>query len=192
LEIACEAGIAEGTIYLYFDNKDDLLLSVLEVKMKELLGHIQEVIFETDEALEQFECLLETYLKAFQKNPDLAAVLRAELRMISRFMHGYEKVELRGFLDLIGRIVEQGQRKGVIRADIPPTLIKHLVFGALDEVVSTWVIDGKQYRLEKLAQPIFDLFLRGIWVSPCSRPHHKPARIVESSRKYPGGRENYQ
>lgn len=161
-EIAKEAGVADGTIYLYFKNKDDLLVSIFEVKMQEVITRFREAIVEVEDARSRLKCLIEMHLAEFQAYPDLAAVFQVELRQSSRFMREYKKGELKQYLDLIGEIVEQGQKEGAIRKDLPLGLVKRLIFGTLDEVVSTWVLAGRHYSLETLAQPIVDLFLRGI------------------------------
>jgi len=161
-EIAQEAGVADGTIYLYFKNKDDLLISIFEVKMQEVISSFRSAINKVLSAREKLECLIRMHLAEFQSNPDLAAVFQVELRQSSRFMHESDKIQLKRYLDLVTEIVEQGQKDGVFRRDVPLGLIKRLIFGTLDEVVSTWVLAGRRYDLEALANPITDLFLRGI------------------------------
>lgn len=161
-EIAREAGVADGTIYLYFKNKDDLLISIFEEKMRDVIARFQQAISQRSDARSRLRCLVRMHLAGLQEYPELAAVLQVELRQSSRFMREYEKVELRQYFDLIGGILEQGRREGVFRADLPMGLSKRLIFGALDEVVSTWVTAGGSYDLEALAEPLADLFLRGI------------------------------
>lgn len=161
-EIAKEAGVADGTIYLYFKNKDDLLVSIFEVKMQEVITRFQSVINRENDAASKLECLIRLHLEEFQANPDLAAVFQVELRQSSRFMRESEKIELKRYLDLIGEIVEQGRQEGIFRRNVPLGLIKRLVFGTLDEVVSTWVLSGMRYPLETMTGSIIDLFLHGI------------------------------
>lgn len=165
-EIAREAGVADGTIYLYFKNKDDLLISIFEEKMREIISRFQQAISKQIDACSRLRCLVRMHLAGFQDYPDLAAVLQVELRQSSRFMREYEKVELRQYFDLIGAVVEQGRQEGVFRTDLPTGLTKRLIFGALDEVVSTWVTAGGSYDLEALAEPLMDLFMRGIQAQP--------------------------
>jgi TetR/AcrR family fatty acid metabolism transcriptional regulator len=161
-EIAHEAGVADGTVYLYFKNKDDLLISIFEVKMEDIISRFRTVIVEQGDALSRLKCLVRLHFEEFQANPELAAVFQVELRQSSRFMFEYKKSELKHYLDLIGEIVEQGQKEGIFRQDIQVGLAKRMIFGTLDELVSTWVLAGKRYRLEPLVEPIVDLFSRGI------------------------------
>lgn len=161
-EIAREAGVADGTIYLYFKNKDDLLISIFEVKMEQVISSFRSAIEELASAREKLAGLIRMHLAEFHANPDLAAVFQVELRQSSRFMHESDKTQLKRYLDLVTEIIEQGQKEGVFRRDISAGLIKRLIFGTLDEVVSTWVLAGRRHDLKALAKPITDLFLRGI------------------------------
>lgn len=161
-EIAREAGVADGTIYLYFRNKDDLLISIFEVKMQEVISRFRAAIDEQSDAVSKLDCLIKMHLAEFQANPDLAAVFQVELRQSSRFMRESDKIELKRYLDLIEDIVQQGQMEGTFREGLPKGLIKRLIFGTLDEVVSTWVLAGRRYTLESMAEPIVDLFLHGV------------------------------
>lgn len=163
-EIAREAGVADGTIYLYFKNKDDLLTSIFAIKMKEVITTFREAISLEKDAVSRFKCLIRMHLAAFQAYPELAAVFQVELRQSSRFMREYEKDELRQYMDLIGEIVEQGQQEGTLRSDVQTGLVKRLIFGTLDDIVSTWVLAGMHYDLESLAEPVTDLFFHGISV----------------------------
>lgn len=161
-EIAREAGVADGTIYLYFKGKDDLLISIFEEKMREVLARFRIAIAQEKDARSRLECLIRMHLAEFQAYPDLAAVFQVELRQSSRFIREYRNVELRKYLDLIGEIIKEGQEEGVFRQDIPSGIIKRFIFGTLDEVVSTWVLSGKNYDLTSVAGPIVELFLNGI------------------------------
>ncbi|MEJ5364176.1 MAG: TetR/AcrR family transcriptional regulator [Desulfosoma sp.] len=161
-DIARMAGVADGTIYLYFINKDDLLISIFEEKMKEINVKFREALAAEKDPVRRFRKLIAMHLAGFQAYPELAAVLQVELRQSSRFMREYKKVELKKYLDLMGDVVREGQQQGVFRKDIPLGLVKRFIFGALDEVVSTWVLAGRPYDLESLTDPLMDLFLNGL------------------------------
>jgi len=161
-EIAREAGVADGTIYLYFKNKDDLLISIFAVKMKEIICRFRDAIALESDAASRLRCLVRMHLAGFQSYPELAAVFQVELRQSSRFMREYNKEELRQYLDLIGEILEQGRKEGVFRQDISVGLAKRFVFGTLDELVSTWVLAGMQYDLGSMVDPVLNLLLHGM------------------------------
>jgi TetR/AcrR family fatty acid metabolism transcriptional regulator len=173
-EIAREAGVADGTVYLYFKNKDDLLISIFEEKMRDVITQFRSAISREKDARSRFKTLIRMHLASFQADPDLAAVLQVELRQSSRFMREYKKTELKRYLDIIGEIVEQGQKEGVFRRDFPTWLVKRFIFGTLDEVVSTWVQVGKGHDLESNAEFIIELFLRGIQSEPSESKENTP------------------
>ncbi len=183
-EIARLADVADGTIYLYFKNKDDLLIRLFEDKMHMVITKFREGTQEHSDPRERFARLIRMHLAEFQANPDLAAVFQVELRQSSRFMHEHDKVQLKGYLDLIGEIIEYGQRAGIFRCDVSIGLMKRLVFGAMDEVVSTWVLAGRHYALEPLTEPLVELFLRGIQLGPSARS--LPTPRVSATTPYEG------
>ncbi len=161
-QIATEAGIAPGTVYLYFKNKEDLLISIFEVKMHDINTRFQAAIMEKEDGRSRLECLVRMHLVGFQKQPDLAACFQVELRQSGRFMRENVKGELQRYFYLIREIVELGRRDGSFRNVLPVRLVTHLIFGALDEVVSTWVMSGMKYNLVSLTGPLTDLFTNGI------------------------------
>lgn len=161
-DIAREAGVADGTIYLYFKNKDDILISIFEEKMRSAISIFQQELSQREDALSKLKHFVHVHLDLFRQNPELAAVLQVELRQSSRFMKEYKKIELKRFLDLIGDIVKQGQEEGVFRKDLPLSLVKRFIFGALDEVISTWVSSGGKFNLMDYADALSDLFVRGL------------------------------
>ncbi|MCX7823453.1 MAG: TetR family transcriptional regulator [Syntrophobacterales bacterium] len=161
-DIAREAGVADGTIYIYFKNKDDILISIFEEKMRIAISIFQQELAQGENALSKLRRFVHVHLDLFRQNPELAAVLQVELRQSSRFMKEYKKVELKRFLDLIGDIVKQGQEEGFFRKDLPVSLVKRFVFGALDEIISTWVSSGGKFNLMDYADALSDLFIRGL------------------------------
>jgi len=176
-EIAREAGVADGTVYLYFKSKDDLLISIFEVRMREAISRFRQAALEEKDARSRLERLIRMHLAEFQSDPDLAAVFQVELRQSQRFMREYAKSELREYLDFIGEIVQEGQKEGVFRTDIPGGLIKRFIFGTIDEVVSTWVMSGMKQDMDSLVAPLLDLFLNGIGKGDATLPDQGPETI---------------
>ncbi|MCU0588187.1 MAG: TetR family transcriptional regulator [Syntrophobacteraceae bacterium] len=161
-EIAREAQVADGTVYLYFKSKDDLLISIFEVKMRKAIARFREAALQEEGALPRLRRLIRMHLGELQSDPHLAAVFQVELRQSQRFMREYAKSELKEYLDLIGEIIQEGQNEGTLRSDIPVGLAKRLIFGTIDEVVSTWVMSGMKQDMDSLVSPLLDLFLNGI------------------------------
>ena len=170
--IAEEAGLAPGTVYLYFKNKEDLLISIFEARMEEIVSSFRAAIMEEEEARPRLGRLVHMHLSVFQGDPDLAACFQVELRQSSRFMRGDAKSGLQKYLELIREVVEYGRTKGAFRGEVSATLVTHLIFGTLDEVVSTWVMSGMKYNLVSLADQLVELFTDGIGpgVVVCAQP----------------------
>jgi len=164
-DIAREAGVADGTIYLYFDNKDDILISLFEEKMKAVLDNmISSLARETDPVKKLQEFAL-THLRLIEENKDVAEIIQVELRQSSRFMKEYKNERFAQYLDLIGDIVREGQERGVIKASVVPGIAKRAFFGALDEMSRFWVLSSrKEYDIRTAAQQISSYFLAGISV----------------------------
>jgi TetR/AcrR family fatty acid metabolism transcriptional regulator len=162
-EIAREASVADGTIYLYFKNKDDILISLFEEKMHLLIQKVDEVVSQVDDPLEKIRAFVAQHLYMIQEHKYLAEVMQIELRQSSKFMRRYVPVKFLEYLDLIGKIIEEGIQKGVIRQDVIPAIAKRAIFGALDEMLLYWVLAKKpKYSLEQSIEQISHLFIDGL------------------------------
>jgi TetR/AcrR family fatty acid metabolism transcriptional regulator len=160
-DVAREAGVAAGTIYLYFENKDDLLVSIFEEKVQGFIQAFHRRLNQAENAEVKLRNLVHLHLFEMQKHPDLAAVFQLELRQSRHFMSAYPKTDLKVYFDLIGDIIEEGQQQGLFRKDLYLSAVKKAFFGALDETVTSWLLAGKNYDLSQMADPVADLFVRG-------------------------------
>ena len=162
-EIAKEAGIADGTVYIYFNHKDDILISLFEEKMQEVLDNMKEQINLETDPLKKIERFALVHLKMIEDNKDIAEIIQVELRQSSKFMKNYHNTKFFEYLDLIGHIIEEGKGKGVIREDIIPGIAKRAFFGALDEMSRFWVLSKKpKYDIETASRQISNFFINGI------------------------------
>ena len=165
-EIAQNAGVADGTIYLYFKNKDEILISIFDEEMASFITKAKKEIEGSSDIIEKIRVFVRTHLGFVRKNPELAQVLQVELRQSHKFIKEYTGSSLREYLNLIGDLLVEGQKQGRIRNDIHPGLIKRAIFGALDEIATHWVLlrNGK-YDLHKSADQIADIFIKGVTIS---------------------------
>lgn len=161
-EIARAAGVADGTIYLYFKSKDDLLLQLFEEKMAELSLSAQAALAEEQGAPARLKRFILHHLLAVEKNPELAAVLIVELRQSAQALRPAEKATLAGYLDLIAEVVRDGQQKGEIDPGISPGVVKRAIFGALDELALGWLRSGRRASLKKTAAEVAEWLVRGL------------------------------
>jgi TetR/AcrR family fatty acid metabolism transcriptional regulator len=167
-DIAKVAGVADGTIYLYFKNKEDLLLSVFEQKMDELLAGLGDALANIDDPVERIRCFARFHFERVQEQRRAAEVLQVELRLSHKFMKEYRPEKLWAYLGVFGAIVREGQARGIFRADVDPFVGMWAFFGALDELAMQWVLSRKvdRFTLDAAAEQVAGIFVRGLLASP--------------------------
>ena len=138
-EIAKEAGVADGTIYLYFKSKDDLLISLFELRMREVNELLRAAIADRP-PVDQLRAFIHAYLQMIADHGTVAEVLTIELRQSTKFMKEYENPEFADFLRLLGGIIADGQARGDLDATIPGHIAARMIFGILDELALAWVL----------------------------------------------------
>lgn len=164
-EIAREAEVADGTIYLYFHNKDDILISLFEDGMQKVIDSVRAEIDKETDPLKKIQCFARAHLALVENNKDMAEIIQVELRQSSKFMKEYRNEKFYEYLNLIETVVREGQAQGVIRKDVEPGIVKRAFFGALDEMSRLWVLSSRRkYSLNTAARQISDFFIRGISV----------------------------
>ncbi len=162
-EIAKEAKVADGTIYLYFENKDSILISLFEEQMKRVLDDMRQEISKETDAVKKIEKFALNHLKLIEQNKDVAEIIQVELRQSSKFMKEYKNEKFAEYLNLIGDIIQEGQEKGIFRKDVIPGIAKRAFFGALDEMSRFWVLSSRRkYDIETAAKQISEYFLSGL------------------------------
>ncbi len=163
-EIAHQAGVADGTIYLYFKNKDDILICLFEENMGKIIEAFQAKLATTADPADKLRLFIHQHFELVRTMPDLAAVIQLELRQSNKFIKEYRGgSRFNDYLNLISGILHEGQNAGVFRNDLLPGIIKRALFGALDEFSTLWVLSkDKRYDLHDAAEQISNLFLEGL------------------------------
>ena len=161
-QIAKEAGVADGTIYLYFKNKDDILVQFFSYKTKQVFARFREEVDKADNTIDKLRNLIRRHLEEFQCDRNMAVVYQAETHQSSRLVEKQIKEMSKMYFDIVSEIVEQGQEEGVIKKDLYLSLVKRFILGAVDEVISTWLHSSSKYDLVSMADPLVELFLNGI------------------------------
>lgn len=190
-EIAKAADVADGTIYLYFHNKDDILISLFEEAMTRIIEHMRSQIAKETDPRKKIEQFAKTHMGMVKKDRDLAEVIQVETRQSSKFMKEYDNRKFAQYLDLISEIIMEGQAQKVFRQDINPGIAKRAFFGALDELSRLWVLaPEKNYSIPKAAEQISDYFLKGLAFSQCNEENtSSPSHPLGKGRK--GGKREY-
>jgi len=161
-DIARTAGVADGTIYLYFDGKEDLLISIFRDHIRNYLQSLERDLGQSNRPAERIRIAIRHHLESLGSDRALAVVAQVELRHSLKFMTLLSHQEVADYLNILRKTVEQGQAEGVFRRTLHPQLVAKSIFGVLDEMVTSWVLSEKIYDLAAQAEPIADLVLDGI------------------------------
>lgn len=161
-DVARVAGVAAGTVYLYFKGKDDLLVSIFERSMKDVLAEGRAAVEGVADPVERLRRLSQLHLGRLGRDKDLAVVFQVELRQSVKFMERFSESFLQDYLQLIREAIAEGQRTGAFRKDISATTATKIFFGALDEMATNWVLSRRRYDLSAEADAVIDLFINGV------------------------------
>ena len=164
-DIAREAGVASGTIYLYFKTKDDILVSLFREKMAAWVASVRGEIAGEADPVAKIRRLVALHFSVLEKDPALAEVVQVELRQGHKFFRGASAHEISAYFELIGGVLEEGQTAGVFRADVPVKIATKVLFGAMDQIATSWVLGKRKYRLTEAADAVATVFLRGVSVN---------------------------
>ncbi len=161
-DIAARAGIADGTIYLYFRSKEEILVALFRMAMRRFLDRARKELESLRGTEERLRHIVHLHLDAVGTHRDLAIVFQVELRQSVKFMERVSTTILADYFDLIRGVIRQGQAEGVLRADLQEKVVTKCLFGMLDEMATNWVLSRRQYRLADMAPIVEELFLRGL------------------------------
>lgn len=161
-DVARTAGVAAGTVYLYFRGKDDLLVTIFEQTMREAIGQGREALVGVESPIEQLRTIARLHLERLGRDRDLAVVFQVELRQSTKFMERFSTSQLREYLGIIRDVVALGQAQGVFRPTINATVAAKMLFGALDEMATNWMLSRRRYSLASMADEIVDVFVGGV------------------------------
>ncbi len=160
-DIARLAGVAEGTIYIYFENKEDLILSIFKERFASWIKELKNLLEKQNSAKDKIRAIINLHFKSLEEDPHFAQLLQIELRACSAFMRGGSAPELKSYLKVIEEVIEEGKAKKEFRKDLNPKTASRALLGMMDEMVTIWVL-RKKLKLSEVADEIFDLFYKGI------------------------------
>lgn len=161
-DIARAAGVADGTVYLYFKSKEEILHSIFDRSVDEALGAARKQIESVADPKEKLRQIALLHLERLSADRDLAVVFQVELRGSTKFMEEFSAAGFAEYLMLIGSTFEEGQRAGIFRADLNAKVVAKVLFGALDEMATNWILSKRRYKLAPMADQVLDIFLNGV------------------------------
>jgi TetR/AcrR family fatty acid metabolism transcriptional regulator len=161
-DIARAADVADGTVYLYFKSKEEILHSIFDQNMAEAIEAGRKLIEKSRDPSEKLRRIAVLHLERLGADRDLAVVFQVELRGSTKFMQEFSAAGFAEYLKLLCQIFEEGQRAGVFRKDLNAKVVSKILFGALDEMATNWIISKRSYKLEPMADIVMDVFLNGV------------------------------
>ena len=161
-DIAREAGVADGTVYLYFKSKEDILHSVFHRSVDEAIAEAKKIVETISDPKEKLRRIALLHLERLGDDRDLAVVFQVELRGSTKFMEEFSAAGFAEYLTLIRTAVEEGQSAGVFRSDLNAKIVAKILFGALDEMATNWILSKRRYKLAPMADQVLDIFLNGV------------------------------
>ena len=162
-DIAREASVADGTIYLYFKNKDDLLISLFESRMERVNGRLTEAIGTIDSSVDKLLAFITAYMQMIHDDPNVAEVLTVELRQSSKFMKEYSNPQFGDLLKIVATVIKDGQDAGELNTAVPAPIAARMLFGIVDELALAWLLGGgEKFDIVRAADWVGTVFLRGL------------------------------
>jgi TetR/AcrR family fatty acid metabolism transcriptional regulator len=161
-DIAKAAGVADGTVYLYFKNKDDVLHSIFDRAMAEFIAEGRRELSSIEKPEDKLRRIAELHLERLGADRDMAIVFQVELRGSIKFMQEFSAAGFAEYLDVIRGTIEAGQKSGAFRTDLKPIVCAKMLYGALDEMVTNWILSNRSYPLEPMAGEVLKVFFGGL------------------------------
>lgn len=161
-DIAAQAGIADGTVYLYFKSKDEILHSIFDRAMSEFIAEGRKELTAIEDSTERLRKIAQLHLEKLGADRDLAVVFQVELRGSTKFMQEFSAAGFGAYLDIIRSTIEDGQRSDDFRSDVKAVIAAKILYGALDEMVTNWILSKKSYPLAPMAEHVMAIFLGGV------------------------------
>jgi TetR/AcrR family transcriptional regulator, fatty acid metabolism regulator protein len=164
-DIARAAGVADGTVYLYFKSKEEILHCIFDRSVGEALEAARKRVERITDAREKLRQIALLHLERLGADRDLAVVFQVELRGSTKFMEEFSAAGFAEYLSLIRSTFEEGQRAGVFRPELNARVVAKILFGALDEMATNWILSKRRYKLAPMADQVLDIFLNGVQAS---------------------------
>ncbi len=159
--IAARAGVADGTVYLYFKSKDEVLRKALDRNFERFYVVVAERFMTLHDPREQLEFVAWLHLQTATENRGMAVLMQTEMRQSAKFVADFSLEHLARYIHLLREVIRRGQASGIFRSDISDGLVAHCLFGAIDELLSSSIFTGRKYEAKQTAAQVLDVLLHG-------------------------------
>lgn len=160
--IAARAGVADGTVYLYFKSKEELLRTAIDASFNRFHEQVLERFKTMHGPREQLEYIAQVHLEASTANRSMAIVMQTEVRQSAKFIAEFSHHHLVKYIQMVREVIRRGQAEGIFRKDVSDGVVAHCMFGAIDELLSSAVFTGRVYDAKTTAAQVLDVLLNGI------------------------------
>ncbi len=160
-DIADRANVADGTVYLYFKNKDEILATAITTAFETFMNNARTELEKVADPVARLRRLARLHLEALGGNRNAAIVFQMELRQSTRLSE-FSHQHLVEYFGLVRAAIQQGQERGVFRKEMPDKIAANCFFGALDEMVTSWVLSEHEFPLADAADSVVDILLNGM------------------------------
>ncbi|HMF54260.1 MAG TPA: TetR/AcrR family transcriptional regulator [Edaphobacter sp.] len=160
--IAKRAGVADGTVYLYFKSKDDVLRTAIDTTFARFYQQVEERFRTLKGPREQLEYIAELHLESVRANRSMAILMQTEMRQSAKFIAEFSHHHLVRYIQVVREVVRRGQQEGIFRRDVSDGVVAHCMFGAIDELLSSAVFTERAYDAKSTARQVMDVLLNGI------------------------------
>lgn len=165
-DIADRADVADGTVYLYFKNKDEILAAAINTAFDGFMKTARSELEKLPTPSDRLRRLAYLHLDALGSNRNLAVVFQMELRQSTRSLSQFSHEHLVEYFSLVRQAICDGKASGEFRNDLPEKVAANCFFGAIDEMVTSWVLSEKDYPLSHVADAVLDILLSGMRATP--------------------------
>jgi TetR/AcrR family transcriptional regulator, fatty acid metabolism regulator protein len=161
-DIASAAGVADGTVYLYFKSKEEILHSIFDRTVEEAISEGRKQLERVSDPRDKLRRIANLHLERMGSDRDLAVVFQVELRGSTKFMEEFSAAGFAEYLGLIRTTIEEGQSAGLFRKSLNSKVVAKIFFGALDEMATNWILSKRRYKLAPMADQVVDILLNGV------------------------------
>lgn len=161
-DVADRADVADGTVYLYFKSKEDILMTAINTAFDAFMSLARTELKKLSDPRERLRRLAFLHLDALGSNRNMAVVFQMELRQSTRFLSEFSHRHMIEYLGLVREAITDGQASGLFRRETSDKYAANCFFGALDEMVTSWVLSEHDYQLSNVADVVVDIFLNGM------------------------------
>ncbi len=161
-DVAHDAGIADGTLYLYYKNKDDLLIKVFEEMVNDKLDIIQNALQNESDPVDKLFRLFQYHIDLFTNNPSYVKFFVQEIRQSPDFYKKYPDFQpIKKYLSFIEDLIREGIEKGLLR-EMNPRLAAQMIYGSIDFILSEWALNKEEFPLKDIYKKVIDIFHNGM------------------------------